>query len=221
MLQAGPDQPELQALKQSLNEPFFTYRHGKVSVKQFLEWFNPDRIQSHPVLASDFRSALHRAVAFTIRDFLMARKAAVLGYDRLPEVQRQLHLWRNKWVFQEYCDRLLQQSRAGGQGFGWQSNAARTALAASVQDSLPVAPSGAEAERWVQQLKVLADSLRRVYPVRINRAVMDTLNVIRFKKSRWATTLFFKSGTNRLAYPITEPLWGIKPAPSAHNASGP
>ncbi|RMG64896.1 MAG: peptidyl-prolyl cis-trans isomerase [Calditrichaeota bacterium] len=229
---ATPAQPALWALRQALHQPFFTYRHGQVTVGEFLDLFNPDRVRPHPVLAPDFPSALHRAVAFTIRDYLMARQADKKGYYRLPAVQRQLHLWRNKWVFQEYCDRLLEGQDAEDQLLhasrsGSEANPENETVAQGLPRfsrglprfprglprfprGLPRFPRGARAIQWVQRLQALADSLRQVYPVEIHHEVLDTIQVVRFKKSRWATTLFFHSGTNRLAYPITEPMWGIE-----------
>ena len=52
------------------------------------------------------------------------------------------------------------------------------------------------------------ESLKARYPVEIYQAVLDTVRVIDFQKSRWATLQIFKSGSNRPAYPTVDPRWG-------------
>lgn len=68
-----------------------------------------------------------------------------------------------------------------------------------------------EQEAMDQSASVLiekAEELKSRYPVEVNEAVLDTINVIDFEKSRWATLQIFKTGTNRLAYPSVDPRWG-------------
>lgn len=47
------------------------------------------------------------------------------------------------------------------------------------------------------------------YPVVINEAVLDTIRVTDFKKSRWASVHIFKKSTNRPAFPIVDPSWSL------------
>jgi hypothetical protein len=66
-------------------------------------------------------------------------------------------------------------------------------------------------ERVVQNASVLiqkkAEKLRSRYTVEVNDAVLDTINVVDFKKSRWATLQIFRTGSNRMAYPVVDPRW--------------
>ncbi|RMI27955.1 MAG: hypothetical protein D6681_00100, partial [Calditrichaeota bacterium] len=156
--------------------------------------------------------ALDRAVALTIRDYFLAQEARRQNLHRSPRVQRELTLWRHKWVFEETADHLV-----GDQSVGKEEV---EQYLAQLQDSKTgFAQTGARATRLRQARRVLRwrkamttleeklDSLRAVYPVRIHQAVLDTLTVTDFQKSRWATMLVFRGGTNRPAYPIVDPMW--------------
>ncbi len=62
----------------------------------------------------------------------------------------------------------------------------------------------------VEKMAAAAKNLRDRYPVKIETAVLDTISLIDFRKSRWASTQMYRSGTNRPAYPTVDPDWGRK-----------
>lgn len=208
---ATPDQPALWELKTHREDVFFTHRDGEMSIGEFVQRFDPSRIKRQPE-TPDFAGALDRAVALTIRDYFLAQEARRQNLHRSPRVQRELTLWRHKWVFEETADHLV-----GDQSVGKEEV---EQYLAQLQDSKTgFAQAGARATRLRQARRVLRwrkamttleeklDSLRAVYPVRIHQAVLDTLTVTDFQKSRWATMLVFRGGTNRPAYPIVDPMW--------------
>ena len=51
------------------------------------------------------------------------------------------------------------------------------------------------------------EKLNDLYNIEINDAVLDTITVIDFKKSKWASMQIFKYGTNKPAYPVVDPRW--------------
>ena len=57
-----------------------------------------------------------------------------------------------------------------------------------------------------------SDALMEDLGVELNHAVLDTIQVIDFAKSRWATVQLYRTGSNRLAYPTVDPSWVMPPA---------
>ncbi len=53
------------------------------------------------------------------------------------------------------------------------------------------------------------DSLKTIYPVVINQAVLDTIEVADSEKSKWISVQVFKRSSNRMARPIVDPAWGF------------
>ncbi len=54
------------------------------------------------------------------------------------------------------------------------------------------------------------ESLKSKYKIEIHKSILDTINVIDFKKSRWASMQIFKTGSNRPVFPVTDPIWEVK-----------
>jgi hypothetical protein len=176
---AGGDQPALRSLRSNLGAPFFTHTAGQVTVREFLKEFDPTAIR--PSEETPFREALHHAVAACIRDHFMAQQAASQDLENHPALQRNLKAWQDKWVYEQARRHLVGQPDTSA------------ASAARVDHK--------------SLIKHLAE-LRKKYPVRINRAVLDTLAVSDFEKSKWAMVQVFKSGTGRPAVPVVDPAWG-------------
>ena len=59
------------------------------------------------------------------------------------------------------------------------------------------------------ELLIIAEELKKRYPVEIYKDVLDSIEVINSKKSSWFTVNAYKSGTNRLACPVVDAAWGF------------
>ena len=94
---------------------------------------------------------------------------------------RELADWRDKWVYHELRTELVRDL--------------------AVSDSLNA--------QSLARLRRTIDSLKTIYPVRINDAVLDTLKMIDFKKSRWASMQVYKRSSGRMAVPVVDPDWGF------------
>jgi len=69
----------------------------------------------------------------------------------------------------------------------------------------------AKDDAYREQAKSVLDekisSIKKQFPVEINEAILDTISVIDFKKSRWASMQIYHAGSNRPAYPVVDPVW--------------
>ncbi len=71
--------------------------------------------------------------------------------------------------------------------------------------------SQAKRDAFIQSAQVIlthtVDSLKAVYPVVINQVILDTIEVLDSRKSRWLSIQVFKQSSNRMARPIVDPAW--------------
>lgn len=180
VLSADESLPKLSALRSSLNEPMVTSTDGDISLNEFLDYFFPEKIPAEVKNKQSLRIELHKLVALTIRDYFLLKEARKDHLEELPEVTYQLNLWKDKWVYEEMRHQLLNNLTE-------KNRTKLTYLDTALDSSL--------------------STFRERYPIEINEAVLDTIQVVDFQKSRWAAVQLFRTGTNHLAYPIADPLW--------------
>lgn len=215
--QADAQRPALQALREHLNDPFFQHREGTVSVGEFLEYFQAARVSPTLSDANDFREALHRGVKNSIRDYFLIHRARAKGYENAPAVQAELKTWRDKWVFQETREELTRNVAVNDQEVldyfadFHQRYILNKEEGPVVDLESPVVKQDALRQKMLRQIDSTAAALAARYPVEVYEAVLDTITVIDFAKSRWAHLQLFRGGTNRLVVPALDPIWQVAP----------
>jgi len=60
-----------------------------------------------------------------------------------------------------------------------------------------------------EELPLKLEELTHHFPVIINKKVLESIEVIDSKKSKWLTVHNYKMGTNRMAIPIADGSWDI------------
>ena len=212
---AGPERPRLRALNDHLDETLTRFKGGRWSIGDFLQRFDPASIRASAGDSQAFRNALNHRLAITVRDHFLAEEARKFKLDKSPQLQRSLQQWRDKWVYDEARSHFLrgvQADSTSARAF-FQQNLTRYRLR---RGAAPVfADFRAEAARdaWLHQaretLAAETESLRRGYPVSIDRAVLDTIRVTAAADNKWMSVQLFKSGSRRMAVPIADPAWGL------------
>ena len=184
-IQEADDQyPHFLALRDHLQAPFFTAKSRSMTVEEFLVHFNPGNIDPEYQDRYEFLRAVNNAVMFTIRDNFLSEKARALGLEQASAFRQQAERWRDKWVYE----------------------ASRNHFKGLYRESATGTDSLAHERRYLDDVIM---QLQETYPVYINHAVLDTITVTDFKKSRWASVQIFRGGTNRPAYPHADPSWGL------------
>ena len=213
-VQSGP----LFDLKQVSDEPFMTSQEENMTVRDFLKIFNTSRAQKSENEQRELKTRLYEATQISIRDYFLTKEARQQQLDMAPDVQHELNLWRSKWIFQEINHVLIQDVEVSRQDaeMYFEQNKFRYRTASSQQPTFQeCAEEAARDAGHQQQLMILNEKiteLREQYPVWINEAVLDTVSVVDFEKSKWAGMQVFKAGTGRPAYPIVSGEWGISAA---------
>lgn len=201
--------PKLFALRKYLNQPFFVYKNGNVSAGEFLKYFDPSRVNNVLSGTEDYKETLNFATATTIRDYFMIQRAKKRGLENAKPVQAELKIWRDKWVFEE-----------AKQYFTDPIDIDSSDVIRFIQDHINQFEADADFQsenvkgaaklyKKINALKQRAKNLRKKYKVSINIAVLDTIEVVDSKKSRWMSMKIFRGGTNRQAFPTVDPIWVI------------
>ncbi len=214
--QATQASPALYALKQSYDDPFFVYKNGEVSVREFLQLFRSERVNQALSGSSSYRETLDFAVQMTIRDYFLLQQAKQKRIRLSEERQKELQIWRDKWVYQTAYQQLVNDPYVSKEEIAsfLQSNKERyiidkeKGLQLSSRDTLRIADDARLFKR-LTATQALIDSLRQQYHIEINTTVLDTVSVIEFKKNPWATLRIYRGGTNRVAFPSVDPFWGF------------
>ncbi|MFQ5583594.1 MAG: hypothetical protein ACE5GL_04090, partial [Calditrichia bacterium] len=209
---ATEERPALYKLKGNLSAIFITYNKGDVTIGEFLPFINTARLRRQPK-DKTFKEVLNSEVKNAIRDYFFVKKAEKLGLQDSPKVKGELKLWRDKWVYNEtrkyYAKDLKIDEKEARQYFARNKN--RYKIRKDDEPAFSNFRRKAQQDAYRHQLNLIlqkeVESLKKRYPVLIYRAVLDTIRVTDFGKSRGINVQFFKGGTNRPALPVVDPLW--------------
>lgn len=211
---ATAEYPAFLALKENLQSTFTTYKGGEISVETFLDGFRFSYLKNRDPQKQGTVEGVKEAVALTIRDIFLRKTAREKDLQASPQVQQELALWQNKWVYEEarkqFTENVKTDEEKAKQYF--EQFKQRYTLQ---KDEPPVFEKSkdiftADARRYYNNLSLSqkADSLANVYSVKVYTEILDTIQVIDFKKSKWASMQILVGGTNRTAYPAVDPKWG-------------
>ncbi|NIV71900.1 hypothetical protein GWN26_05745 [Candidatus Saccharibacteria bacterium] len=162
----------------------------------------------------DFLNGLNEAVRMTIRDYFMGKEARAHNFQQLPNVQKELARWRDKWTYKETRHRFTEDVDVSEEEIKTYFAKFKDRYKARKDSQPELSEFYQQVKHDAYQQKVMAilnqkiASLKERYPVSIDEAVLDTISVTDFKKSRWAQMQIFKAGTNRRAFPTVDPAWG-------------
>ena len=214
VLKSDSHRPAMKNLKDHLDQVIVAYADGSISLKDFLKEFNPLRLNDKEYDGLNFNARLARVIKLAIRDHFLAEEAKKMGLQEDTAVRKTLARWRNKWVFEETRDYLTRKVNLSEEEVKryFETHRMHYKLSKNANPQLAgflkKARRDALRDKERQILIEKIEELKKEYPVEINRTILDTLRVIDFRKSRWATFQVFQMGTNRPASPVVDPAWG-------------
>lgn len=182
-------EPELQALRSRLDDTGVTFAGGRWTVRDLLGRLDTPMLRRTPMEHRSAQAYLKREIGVAVRQALLSREARSAGLQESPVIQDQLRAWRDKWVYQEMRNLYVRQA-------GLESPTEGS------QDSMSFQVRSRPVEEF---LVPTVDALRTKYGVEIFHAVLDTIPVTDFEKSRWADVYLFKGSTKRPALPTVDP----------------
>ncbi len=212
---AGKTEPALLKLKNNLGNIFVTFNNGNWNVKEFLNRFNLHSIKAKPLNKQLFRKQLKHQIGITIRNYFFVKEAISNGLDKSEDVVNQLDAWRNKWVYEEarrfYTKNIKIDNNEAKKYFD--DHVSRYVTQNKKQPKFSEVVSQVKRDVYIEQAKRLLEKkieqLKKFTLVKINRAVLDTITVADSDKPSDVNVFLFKSSSNRLAFPIVDPAWGL------------
>ena len=212
---AGKDHPALSLFNTMLQDTMVKFSDGYFTIKQFLNLFDPSRINADPKNYNDFRTELNARIAMTMRDHFLTEKSNSENLIDLPVYQKELNDWQYKWVYEEMRDHYINGMKVTNDEIENYFSKYKDRYKITKDDTPELKNFYRQAKRDTYILKANTllkqkiDSLKNIYPVKINYAVLDTIHITDLKKSRWASVQLFKGGTSRPVVPIVDAAWGL------------
>jgi hypothetical protein len=204
------DQTALTMLSENLDEPFFEFEDGYVSIHDFLKIFDAYKFLKDFESKKEYLRYLHTVVAQSIRDYFLVEEAKNNKLQKDPKLQQELSLWKDKWVYEEVRNETSKKISISKEEIEkYFDNNKKYYDAMNNQESVlnniyTQVKIDAVNEKIDSLLNQKIDLLKNQYNIEINEAILDTISVVDFKKSRWATMQIFKTGSNRPAYPVVD-----------------
>lgn len=207
--------PAANDLYENLNIPFMIYKDGEISIEKFIRQFDTNKFRRVFENKKDLIEYLHSNVAQIIRDYFLVKEAEKNELNNHPKVKKELALWRDKWIYSEMRKDLFKNIAISDDEvrdfYSRKINKYRNKKS-EIPDLSAIyiqVKKDAILEKIYQVLNDKIESLRNKYRIEINETILDTIRVTDFEKSRWASMQIMKSGTNRPAYPVVDPVWSI------------
>lgn len=182
------------------------------SVEEFFSHFNAGRYALRTDGIKAFKARFSNLIAITVRDKYLLELAETDRINNNPHVERDVKKWEQKWVFQEMRKRVLddiQFTRHQVKQFYNENRHHYSEAYENIEfEELP-----AQIERRFhrdflnRKLIRFADSLKTDFPVEVNYAMLDTLELTHSQANPNMTFALFKQNSNRLAFPIVDPQW--------------
>lgn len=211
---ASEGQPAMKSLKDDMNQTFMVSNEGSLSIREFLDHFDVGSIETEDKSNKTFRDSLIDAVALSIRNYFLVKEAIARNLKQSTKVQNELKQWRDKWVYEETRRHFTGDIKLESEQVRDYFESHKERYKIRKNDQPTFSEFAVLAQRHAYKLKVdsvlnkQVENLKMSYRVRINYAVLDTITVTDFKKSRWATMQVYKLGTNRPAVAYVDPAWG-------------
>ncbi len=193
-----------------------SFDKGNWKVLNFLEKFDPNKIKEKSFNVEKIGGAISKQIALQVRDSVLIKLALESDLDKSKSVKKQMKEWRDKWVYDETRRHYLKEYKISddkAKSF-FEENIKLFQINVNETPKYDEFKGTAKKFAYIQQADSILinkiDSLKHIYTININKAVLDTINTIDFEKSRWQSLQVFKRSTNRLATPIVDPAWKIK-----------
>lgn len=202
-------------LRDNFDAVFFTWRDGSVSIGEFLPYFKTRYVNPETAKADDYHTMLDYAIQLSIRDYFTVQRAKGRDLADAPSVQKGLKTWQDKWVFEASASHVTKKMPfTDNDLIEFYTNfndkyVVDKETGPALDYDAPQVKNDAMIHKKIQLLQQTCDSLRNVFPVKINEAVLDTIQVVRFKNNPWATTRFYRAGTNRPIFPTVSDNWKL------------
>jgi hypothetical protein len=212
---ASDENSAIKKLRDNFKQTLVAFEGGNWTVKDFLEKFDPKTIKTDKKENNTIKSQLNEKIALAVRDEFLVKEAKSKGLAKSPEVKRELKEWRDKWVYKETRKHYARDVNVDDEQIKeyFETYKDRYKIRWSDEPTLEEFKNQAKRDAAIRLVKARlnhkVDSLSVYSPIEINQAVLDSITIIEFDKSRWATMQVYKNSSKRMAAPIVDPAWGF------------
>jgi hypothetical protein len=214
---------ELLLLKKHYDDTLVTFKDGSWSVKDFLTRLSTSKITAKASEKRKIYNQLNHQIAITLRNHFFVEEALSHDLDKLRDVKNELKMWRDKWVYDELRKELTSEIKIDEatalEYFNTHKNnyKTKTGIESTFNKFGNQAKHDAYFNLTFATLENKIDLLKKDFPIRINRELLDSVKVFDSEKSRWSTVFLVKGNNNRMAIPTVDPSWSMKNVTQINN----
>lgn len=204
---------KIENLNSNRNQTIIRHKDGTINLDQLVQYLPFERLKTDYTDKQEFLGDLNLLVRNYIRDYFIAGQAKELGIDKNQEYQEEIDRWKNKWVFEEFISRLNNdisiKEEALQEYFSanidqYQSDAGDSVSFNKIKEKVK---NDYINEKRKEKILATVNKLKNEGDVQINKAALDTIDVIRSKTSPWLSLPAYKKGPNTMAWPVVNAMW--------------
>jgi hypothetical protein len=204
----------LKDIKTILDLPLVTFSEGSKSVADYIEYMNYYRkalIQS--ASPKDFQKRLIHQIGAMIKNDTFVALAAEEGFEDSLSVAQDLRLWEQKWTYELYRIKLLEDIQVTEQEMReffthrWRELDIPKVDSTRFDEYKSYVRGVLYYEKHMQQLDEELGRLKGEYDIYVNGEVLDTLSLNDTSKGKDITFVLRKTFTGEEYAPTVDPKW--------------
>jgi len=212
---ANSSNPELEKIKNlnsNRNQTIVRYEDGSINLDQLIQYLPFERLKTDYTDKKEFIGDLNLMIRNYIRDYFITKQAKELGIDKNQKYEEEIDRWKNKWVFEEFINRLNNEVSIKEEDLQ-DYFSANIEKYQSEEDSVSYSKIKEKVksdyinEKMKDKMLAKVNKLKNKGDVQINKAALDTIDVIRSRTSPWLSLPVFKKGPNSMAWPVVDAMW--------------
>lgn len=212
---AADSEPELILLKNHYEDILVTFKDDSWSIKDFLIRFNTSKITAKASEKRKIYNQLNHQIAIALRNHFFVEEALLHDLEKSSDVETELKVWRDKWVYDELRRELTKNVKideaAAREYFNTHKNSYKTKT--GIEPTFNEFGNQVKQDAYFDQTFTILENkinlLKKNFPVRINKELLDSVTVFDSEKSRWSTVFLVKGNKSRMALPTVDPSWGL------------
>lgn len=204
----------LKTIKKMLNEPIVRFNGGEKTVRNYFQYMDYyRRALTQKGSLEEFQAAFLTEIGSMMKNNAFVSLGEKEGFGKVDSVAKDLRLWENKWVYEAYrADQVKGLTTTEEEEREYFKNHWRELPVADVDSTKfdrfrPYVRLAVLHDKHISVLDKKLDNLYKKYPVWINEAILDSLDLDDKDNSRNISIFVRRNFSNQAAVPTVDMKW--------------
>jgi len=204
----------LKTIKKMLNEPIVRLNGGEKTVRDYFQYMDYyRRALTQKGSLEEFQAAFLTEIGSMMKNNAFVSLGEKEGFAQVDSVAKDLRLWKNKWVYEAYrADQVKGLTTTEEEEREYFKNHWRELPVADVDSTKferfrPYVRLEVLHDKHISVLDKRLDKLYKKYPVWINEAILDSLDLDDKDNSRNISIFVRRNFSNQAAVPTVDMKW--------------